>query len=431
MAKVKVVSRHSPFYREIKVGDEIVSVNGHEIHDVLDYMYYCAAESVCMEVKRDGKSLTFTHSTDYADPGIEFDTYLMDRQRHCANKCIFCFIDQLPKNMRQTMYFKDDDFRLSLLYGNYVTLTNASEADVQRMVDLCISPLNVSVHTTDPDLRVKMLNNPKAGNILPLLRRFADAGINLRCQIVLCKGFNDGDALDRTMKDLKALYPAVSSVSVVPFGRTKFREGLCQIEVFDADDCAKVLRQINSFGDKCVEELGTRIFYPSDEFYVKAGISVPAEEFYEDFEQIENGVGMLSSFEHEFSDAVTDIKPCKKAVKLSFVSGKIMSATLPPLLEKLKQKLTGLEFSTYFITNDFFGHDITVTGLITGTDIIAQLRGRDLGDAVVIPEVMLRADKFLDDVSVSDVENALGVKVEIIPCSGAETVAALSEFVRK
>ena len=431
MAVVKSVSPGSPFAKDILPGDLLVSVNGHEIHDLLDYMYYSVSERVNITVERNGRRLSFTHTTDFADPGVEYDTYLMDKQRHCANKCIFCFIDQLPKNMRPTMYFKDDDFRLSLLYGNYVTLTNATDADIQRIIDLRVSPLNISVHTTDPELRVRMLANPRAGKILTILRQFEDAGIDMRCQIVLCKGFNDGQALQKTMSDLKDLYPAVSSVSVVPFGCSDYRQGLCHIDPFTAEECAAVLEQINTFGDGCVRDLGTRLIYPADEFYIKAGIHVPEEAFYEEFEQIENGVGMLSSFISEFLQRLDQIAPDPSPKSVSVISGMTMQATLPLLMDKLRDKLTGLDFRLHFIKNNFFGSNITVTGLITATDIIDQLKKVPHADTLVLPSVMLRDDKFLDDISVSDVEKALGVEIKVIGCSGFETVDAFAQIVKE
>ncbi len=431
MAYITNIDPTSPFYGKLKNNDELLSVNGHKINDILDYMYHTVADSVSLCVLRNGKEYTVTAKNKTGHLGLTFDSFLMDKHRSCKNKCVFCFIDQLPKHMRDTMYYKDDDFRLSLLQGNYVTLTNLTDADVERICSLRVSPLNVSVHATDGDVRVRMMKNPNARNIMPLLNKFAEAGINLRCQIVLCKGYNDGDILKRSLADLKALFPAVSSVSIVPVGLSKFRDGLEPLIPFLPNDCADVIDIVDSFGNACVEEYGTRIFYASDEFYVTAKRPLPDYDYYEEFEQLEDGVGMLTSFIREFDDAVDLLEKCGNKKRLSFVSGVIMRDTLPERMTKLKSKLTGLQTDLNFIKNDYFGENITVTGLITGTDIIAQLKNKQLGDVLVLPSVMLRDDKFLDDVSIADVEHRLGVKILPIPCDGAGTVNAIAEFVEK
>ncbi|MBQ2720133.1 MAG: DUF512 domain-containing protein [Clostridia bacterium] len=429
MSYITDISKTSPFFGKLKNGDTLVSVNGHKINDILDYMYHTAADDLSVCVLRDGKELTVSAKNKTGHPGLTFDSFLMDEHRSCKNKCVFCFIDQLPKHMRDTMYYKDDDFRLSLLQGNYVTLTNLTPEDVDRICDLRVSPLNVSVHATDGDVRVRMMKNPNARNIMQLLERFSEAGINLRCQIVLCKGYNDGDILKKSLADLKALFPAVSSVSVVPVGLSRFRDGLEPLVTFNAEECADVIDIVDSFGDACLDEYGTRIFYSSDEFYVTSGRPVPDYDYYEEFEQLEDGVGMLTSFIDEFDSAVDGLEKCDKKIKLTFVSGMIMRNTLPERIEKLKDKLTGLDADINFIRNDYFGENVTVTGLITGTDIIAQLKDKELGNAIILPSVMLRDDKFLDDVSVSDVEKALGVRVEPIPCDGVGAVEAISAIV--
>lgn len=429
MSYITDISNKSPFFGKLKTGDVLVSVNDHRINDVLDYMYYSAAEDLSFCVIRDGKEHVIRARNRTGVLGITYDSFLMDEHRSCKNKCVFCFIDQLPDHMRETMYYKDDDFRLSILQGNYVTLTNLSSEDVDRICDMRVSPLNVSVHATDGEARVRMMKNPNARNIMSLLKRFAEAGINLRCQIVLCKGFNDGDILKRSLGDLKDLYPAVTSVSIVPVGLSRFRDGLEPLTVFTPDECAEVIRTVDSYGDSCVREFGTRIFYCSDEFYVKSGVCLPEYEYYEDFEQHENGVGMLTAFISEFDTAVYTLEESEKKKKLSFVSGEIMRTTLPERLNKLGEKLPGFEPDIHFIRNDYFGENITVTGLITGSDIIAQLKGRPLGEALILPSVMLRDDRFLDDVSVSDVERALGVSVITIPCDGAGSAEAIYDAV--
>ena len=428
MAFITEISKNSPFYGKLKNGDILVSVNGEKINDILDYMYHTAADKLSFCVIRDGKEYVFTAVNKSGSLGLTFDSFLMDTHKSCKNKCVFCFIDQLPKNMRDTMYYKDDDFRLSLLQGNYVTLTNLTPEEADRICDLRVSPLNVSVHATDGDVRVRMMKNPNAKNIMQLLYRFADAKINLRCQIVLCKGFNDGEILKKSLEDLKSLYPAVSSVSIVPVGLTKFRDGLEPLETFTPEECAEVIKTVDAVGDKCEEEYGTRIFYCSDEFYITSKTPLPPYDFYGEFEQIENGVGMLSSYIDEFDTAVDGFDICEKKCTLSFVSGMILSTVLPERFRKISEKLPGLTADLHFIKNDYFGEKITVTGLITGTDIISQLKGKPLGDVLVLPNAMLRDDRFLDDVSVSDVENALGVRAFAMPCDGygsAETIRNL------
>ena len=429
MSYITEISRKSPFFGKLRTGDVLKTVNGHKINDILDYMYHTAAEDLSFCVIRDGTEYTFKAKNRSGIIGITFDSFLMDEHRSCKNKCVFCFIDQLPKHMRETMYYKDDDFRLSILQGNYVTLTNLTQNDIDRICSMRVSPLNVSVHATDGDVRVRMMKNPNARNIMTLLRRFADSGINLRCQIVLCKGFNDGEILKRSLDDLKSLFPAVTSVSIVPVGLSRYREGLEPLSVFTPIECKEIIETVDSCGDRCFEEFGTRIFYCSDEFYVKSGVKLPEYEYYEDFEQHENGVGMLSAFIREFDTAVESFEFCAVNKKLSFVSGEIMRSTLPGRIEKLREKLPGLEADLHFIRNDYFGDNITVTGLITGSDIISQLKGSYLGDALILPSVMLRDDRFLDDVSVSDVEKALGINVVPIPCDGDGSAKAIYDEV--
>ncbi len=417
MAKITAIEKNSPFYGKLKIGDELLSINGIKIHDILDYMYCVADEKLTFTVDRQGEQVSCSAKCN-GHTGVDFDTYLMDKERSCKNKCIFCFIDQLPKGMRSTVYYKDDDFRLSLLYGNYVTLTNATDEDIDRIIRLKISPLNVSVHTTNDDLRVKMMKNPNARGIMPLLRKLTDAGINLRCQIVLCKGWNDGEELIKTMNDLSTLYPNVSSVSVVPLGMTAHREGLCELELFNKEECSQVIDVVSAFGDKCVEKFGTRLFYESDEFYVKAEREIPDSNYYEEFEQIENGVGITSLFIEDFLYAVEDLPVKNGTAEVSWVTGKSMENIIPSIINKVNEKLQNLKINLYPIVNKFFGETVTVTGLVTGGDIISQLKDKPLGKKLIIPKVMLRDDVFLDDVSVSDIEKALNVETVILeePC---------------
>lgn len=424
MAKVTSIEKNSPFYGKLLPGDNLISINGEKIHDILDYMYCVADEKLTFTVDRNGEQVSYTAKCN-GHTGVDFDTYLMDKERSCKNKCIFCFIDQLPKGMRSTVYYKDDDFRLSLLYGNYVTLTNATEEDIDRIIRLKISPLNVSVHTTNDDLRVKMMKNPNARGIMPLLRKLTDSGINLRCQIVLCKGWNDGEELVRTMKDLSSLYPNVSSVSVVPLGMTAHREGLCPLELFDKEECSAVIDTVSSFGDECYEKFGTRLFYESDEFYVKAERELPSTDYYEEFEQIENGVGSTALFIEDFKYCVEDLDHNENRAVVSWITGKSMETIIPELLSELKEKLPNIKVNHYPIVNHFFGETITVTGLVTGSDVIDQLKNVPLGEYLIIPKVMLRDDVFLDDVSVSDVEKALKIKTAVL--DGPDEVIAFLE----
>ncbi len=428
MAKIISVDRKSPFYGKIKADDELVSVNGRKIRDVLDYMFETADISgdVTVIVCRNGEQHCFSEKCD-GDLGFSFSNFLMDKQRSCKNKCVFCFIDQMPPAMRDTLYFKDDDFRLSLVYGNYVTLTNVDDEEIDRICELHVSPLNISVHSTDPETRYKMLRNPRAKDIMKNLRKLKDAGINLRCQIVLCPGINDGDGLTKSLEDLASLYPAVSSVSIVPVGLTKFRDGLSPLVPFTKETATDALRRINEIGDECLKKYGTRIFYGADEFYLKAEIPVPDVSFYEDMEQYENGVGMLSCFKDDFAYYSEEKKPNDSKVKLSLVTGVAAAETIDGALKTLSDKYPGLDYTLYTIYNDYFGRTITVAGLVTATDIIAQLKGKDLGAYLIIPDVMLRDDTFLDDLTVSDVERELAVPVRVAS-DGAEGLLDAVEF---
>ncbi len=404
-------------------GDILVSINKKEINDVLDYRFYLASTEIFLSVLRDDKPLEFhIVKKEYDDIGLDFETPLMDKKHSCENKCVFCFIDQLPKGMRKTLYFKDDDSRLSFLHGNYVTLTNMHDRDIQRIIDMHISPVNVSVHTTDPDLRVKMMHNKRAGEVLIYLNRLADANISLCCQVVLCKGLNDGEALDRTLHDLISLRPSLESVAIVPAGLTKFREGLYELQAFSKEDCVAVIKQINSYGDYCKKEFGSRIFYPSDEFYLKAELPLPMDEFYEDYSQIENGVGMLTdmrtAIEFELED--TSIYDFHGKRSISVATGYASYEHISSICRLLEEKFDGLSVNVYKIKNNFFGDSITVSGLLTGKDILEQLKDKPLGDELLFSSSALRAegDVFLDDISPEEVSTALGV-----PLTPAESEA--------
>ena len=402
----------------ICAGDILVSINKKEINDVLDYRFYLAAKSVTLLVIHDGKQKKHKiKKQEYDDIGLDFETPLMDKKHSCENKCVFCFIDQLPKGMRKTLYFKDDDSRLSFLHGNYITLTNLSERDVKRIIDMHISPVNVSVHTTNPELRVQMMKNKRSGEVLSYLKMFADAGISLCCQIVLCKGLNDGAELDRTMCDLEKLAPAMGSTSIVPAGLTRFRDGLYPLQAFTPEECAEIIKQINDFGDMCKFKHGTRLFYPADELYVKAGLPLPEDSFYEDYAQIQNGVGMLTdmktsvTLELEDEDKYRAFENMERTV--SVATGFAAAEHISSLAHILTEKFEGLSINVCPIKNNFFGERITVSGLLTGKDLIEQLSGQELGDELLIPSSCLRAegDVLLDDLSPEDIGRALGVKV--------------------
>lgn len=412
--QIKSIDRDSPLRHKAKVGDRVVSINGNVIHDVLDYKFFAYDRKLDIVLKReDGSEYEVTvHKNEGGEIGLDFESYLMDKPRSCANNCVFCFIDQLPPGMRKTMYFKDDDARLSFLLGNYITLTNLSKREIERIIALHISPVNVSVHTTNPELRCKMLRNPRAGESIELMRRFAKAGIVMNCQIVCCPGLNDGAELMRTMKDLADMYPGVHSVSIVPLGMTKYREGLYPLTPFTQRLAAETIDMVTAFGDECRERFGTRIFFCGDELYLKAGRELPDEEFYEEYTQLENGVGMLRLMETEFRSAIK-LGDAPDGVPFSIATG----AAAAPLFNKLvslgKEIFPALDGRVYRVLNDFFGHSITVTGLVTGRDLINQLKGKELGERLLISQNMLRRDEmdFLDDVTLEEASAALGVPI--------------------
>ena len=400
-------------------GDCLLQINGKDINDVLDYRFYLASKEIELTVIRDGKPLSFhIVKKEYDDIGLDFETPLMDKKHSCENKCVFCFIDQLPRGMRSTLYFKDDDSRLSFLHGNYVTLTNMHDRDIQRIIDMHISPVNVSVHTTNPELRRTMMHNKRAGDVLQYLRRLADAGISLCCQIVLCKGLNDGAELDRSLHDLIELYPALTSVAIVPAGLTRFRDGLFPLELFTPDECASVIKQINAYGDWCKRTHGTRLFYPSDEFYIRAGLPLPEDDFYEDYSQIENGVGMITDMSTGIDFELEDIsvyEDFKGERYVSVITGYAAYEHICAQAKKLESAFDGLRINVYRIKNNFFGDTITVSGLLTGKDMYEQLCGLELGDEILIPASSLRADGavFLDDMTPDELGEKLGVSVRV------------------
>ncbi len=415
--------------KRIAAGDCLISVNGHEIADVLDYRFYLFEPrlTLCLQTAAGKKRTVRIRKSEDEDIGLEFETYLMDNQHTCRNNCIFCFIDQMPPGMRETLYFKDDDSRLSFLFGNYITLTNLSEHEIERILTMHISPINISVHTTNPELRCRMMNNRFAGDTLSLLRRFADAGIHMECQLVICPEWNDGDELLRSMQDLAALAPAVESVAVVPVGLTKYRDGLTPLRPFTEQESCDILDMVTRFGDEQVLKTGNRLIYPADEWYVQANRPIPEEAFYGEMSQLENGVGLVALLRSQFAEAMDDRGSDRAEGTDTVIATGVAAA--PILQELVKTALTAIEnihARVVAINNDFFGEHITVAGLVTGGDLCRQLKEIPC-ERVLIPDCMLRheGDRFLDDVTPEDLAAALGVRVEVISTDGGALFEAL------
>ena len=418
---IKSIDRGSPLHRKAHVGDAVIAINGNKIIDVLDYKFFAYDSRLKVLLRRpDGSEYEVAvRKSEGGDLGLEFESYLMDTPRSCANNCVFCFIDQLPKGMRRTMYFKDDDARLSFLLGNYITLTNLSKREIERIIALHISPINVSVHTTNPELRCKMLQNPRAGDSIETMRRFAAAGIVMNCQIVCCPGLNDGEELLRSMRDLEEMYPGVHSVSIVPVGLTRFREGLYPLTPYTKELAGETIDMVTAFGDECLKRHGTRIFFCGDELYIKAERELPPDEFYEEHTQLENGVGMIRLLETEFRSALM-LSDEPDGVPFSIATGVSAAPYFEKLLGMAKEKYGTIKGQVYAIENDFFGRSINVTGLITGQDLIKQLKGRKLGERLLISQNMLRREEmdFLDDVTLEQASKELGVPIYPIEQDG-------------
>lgn len=414
---------------KIKSGEILLSINGNIIEDVLDYRFYQVNRELNLEISDEiGNARTVRIvKSEYEEIGLEFETYLMDEQKSCRNKCIFCFIDQLPKGMRESLYFKDDDSRLSFLFGNYITLTNLTQHEIDRIIKMHISPINVSVHTTNPQLRCKMMNNRFAGDALRHLESFTRAGISLNCQIVACPGINDGDELIRTFTDLESL--GVNMTAVVPVGLTRYREGLFPLTEYTAETAAQTLDIIEKFGDECVKKHGRRIFYAADEFYIKAKRPIPEPDFYEGFPAVEDGVGMIACLKEEIEFAVED---CEYNDSLSYTvtmaCGEAVAPYLKDMMKIISVKFPNIKINVVAVKNNFFGGGVNVSGLVTGGDLIEQLKGRELGERLFIPSSMLRFenDVFLDDVSVEDVERELCISLEAVNNNGDQLVRAVT-----
>ena len=420
---------------EIEAGDVLVSVNGQMPEDVFDYRYLINEEQLLVLIRKpDGEEWELEIEKEYEDDlGIEFENGLMDEYRSCRNKCIFCFIDQLPKGMRETLYFKDDDSRLSFLQGNYLTLTNMSDHDIDRIIRYKLSPINISFHTTNPELRCRMLHNRFAGEVFGKVRRLKEAGIEMNGQIVLCKGVNDGEELERSIRDLSGYMPELQSVSVVPVGLSKYREGLFKLEPITREDALDVIRRVERWQREIFASTGSHFVHASDEFYDLAGLPMPEEERYDGYIQLENGVGMLRLLKTEIEEALGELHRQEAgqeqgdAAALSIATGRLAYPYLKEYVGEICRQYPGRKIQIYPITNDFFGEMITVSGLITGSDLIRQLKGKELGDWLLLPVNMFRAGErvFLDDVTASDVEKALQVHVRIVQSSGRDLVSAI------
>ncbi len=428
---------------EVEPGDVLLSVNGHEIEDVFDYHYYTNEEYLTAVIrKKSGEEWELDIEKEYEDDlGIEFENGLMDDYKSCHNKCIFCFIDQMPEGMRDTLYFKDDDSRLSFLQGNYVTLTNMKERDIERIIAYKLGPINISVHTTNPELRCRMLNNRFAGEALQNIGRLYESGIPMNGQIVLCKGVNDGKELERSIQELMRYMPVMQSVSVVPVGLSRFREGLFPLQPFSKEDAGEVLDMIHYFQELCMKECGIRFIHASDEWYLLAERKLPQEDCYDGYPQLENGVGMLRLLKTEFAQGLkaaiasrnsrkaeqNNIEETHSVSHITIATGCLAAPVIQELAQAFMGSFPGVQVQVISIVNHFFGEQITVSGLLTGQDLMEQLRGRELGDRLLLPCNLLRSGEevFLDDMTLAQLENALQVKIDIVKSSGQDLVSCL------
>jgi len=450
---VKITGITSGSYAQkygVNPGDMLISINKNIINDVLDYQFYITEPQVSLILQTtNGQRAVNIKKGEYEDIGLQFETYLMDEQKGCENACIFCFIDQLPPGMRKSLYFKDDDSRLSFLLGNYITLTNLTEADVERIIKMRISPVNISVHTTNLELRVSMMGNPKAGTSLDIIKKFAENGIKMNCQLVLCRGVNDGDELTRSINDLAALYPAVESIAAVPAGLTKYRDKLHPIKAYDKASSADIVTAIEKFGNDFYAKTGDRLVYPADEFFLKAELPIPDDYYYGDFSQLENGVGMWALLKNEFLENAEKAcchcgfnpqsringvpRQARNDSPISSIKHKSVATSvsayelIKSLVDYAGEKWHNVKCDVYKIKNDFFGEQINVAGLITGQDLAAQLAGKPLGGELLIPATMLRSegDVFLDDITVEELSKKLGVKITPVPPTGKELFNAI------
>ena len=430
--RITSVEPGSPARRaRIHKGDTLISINGNAITDVLDYRFYMTDEHLEILLCDQEKKLrtVVVEKDEYDDLGLEFETYLMDRQMGCKNACIFCFVDQTPPGMRKSLYFKDDDTRMSFLFGNYTTLTNLKEGDIQRIIKMHISPINISIQTMNPALRVQMMKNPFAGESLKFVRMLTEGGIKINTQIVLCPGYNDGEQLEYSLSELAKLGPNVQSIAVVPVGLTRYREKLTPLRGFFPQEAVEVVKTMERWGEYFCKEYGTRTAYASDEFYILAGKDFPPYEFYEDFAQLENGVGMMTLMQHDFAQALKEaqLEQSPAAHRCTIATGQLAYPMMQDFAERVQQAFPQVQVQVKKIRNDFWGPTITVAGLITGQDLLAQLEGLDLGSELLIPANMLRheQDRFLDDLTLEQVQETLGVPVLPVENDAFELLARM------
>lgn len=421
--KVIGVEKNSPLRRKVKSGMKLISVNGNEINDFLDYNFYIAEENLELVFEKNTKTKKIKlKKSQYDDIGLDFENYIMDKERSCANKCIFCFIDQLPDGMRDTLYFKDDDARLSFLFGNYMTLTNMSEREIERIIKMHISPINVSVHTMNPELRIEMMGNKRAGKVLSYLNLLKEGGIKINAQLVLCPDINDGDELRFSLDELEKLYPELQSVAAVPVGLTDHREGLYKIKPYDAESAAQTLDIIEEYQNKFLKKYGTRLIFAADEFYLKAGREIPDSECYEDFPQLENGVGMWAMMREEFITALAEMPETDKKCEISIAVGEAAAPLFEYFVDLLREKCYNISVNVKAVKNRFFGSAINVSGLLTGSDLLAEFEGKPLGQRLLIPKAMLKNDEnvFLDDITLEELSKRLNVQVVPVANDGYE-----------
>lgn len=427
--KIQTVEPGSPAQQlGLGPGDELLSVDGNPLNDTLDYEFYTDSSSFHLKARIQGAVQEWDVHREARGPfGCDFATYLGDEKHSCSNHCMFCFIDQLPPGMRESLYFKDDDERLSFLFGNYITMTNMQDHEIDRIIKMHISPINISVHTTNPQLRVRMLANRRGGETLKYLDRLVEGGIEVNCQLVLCRGINDGDELRRSLTDLLKLTPMVQSIAAVPCGITDYRKNLYPQVPYDAASSAEVIDILEEFGDACKARHGKRIIYPSDEWYLNAGRPLPPAEFYEDYAQLENGVGMWRLFEQEFLAELDKPHRVYGSKKMDVVTGTLAAPLIEAMMAELHRQYPMIEVTVHPIQNKFFGGNVSVAGLVTATDILAQCKGKLQSNVLGVPEVMLRSerDMFLDSVTVDELAQQLGVKIEILPSGGGDEARAL------
>jgi putative radical SAM enzyme (TIGR03279 family) len=425
---IQSVQKNSPAQKAgLRAGMLLCRLDGHEINDGLDYEFYSSAAELDAVVEQDdGGELVFqVKKGDFEPLGCDFETYLIDKQHRCRNNCIFCFVDQLPKDMRSTLYFKDDDERLSFLFGNYITLTNLTEKEAQRIIDMRI-PVNISVHTANPELRVEMMRNKHAGEVLSYIPRFAEAGITMNTQLVLCPGLNDGAELRRSIEWLAQHRPAVHSLAAVPVGLTRHRQNCYKLTAYTQRQAAEQLDIMLEYGDGFVKEGGERFVYPSDEWFLLAGRSLPETLFYDEYHQLENGVGMWRLFYDEFIDGLAYTKKAPSATA-DVVTGTLAAPLLRQLADALRERFPQVKMNVHAVQNDYFGHGVTVAGLLTGEDVMKQLKGRLESGVLLLPQAMLCAngEVMLDDMTLEDLQRALGVQVQAVPQDGAALLQAV------